>query len=70
MKRELMATLVLPAGTHGARVIAEGVESEGEARALVEAGAAYAQGFLFGSPAAAARPGRGADGGNGAVQRN
>ncbi len=40
----------------GIRVVAEGVETEGEARALREIGIRYAQGFLFARPAYEALP--------------
>jgi EAL domain-containing protein (putative c-di-GMP-specific phosphodiesterase class I) len=40
-------------------VVAEGVESEAEARTLQEAGAGLAQGFLFGGPTEASVAARG-----------
>jgi EAL domain-containing protein (putative c-di-GMP-specific phosphodiesterase class I)/GGDEF domain-containing protein len=55
IKRELTTTVVGIAGDYGARVVAEGIESEAEARTLVDAGAVLGQGFLFGGPAEAAR---------------
>jgi EAL domain-containing protein (putative c-di-GMP-specific phosphodiesterase class I) len=38
------------ARTTGCRIIAEGVESREEARALAELGVEFAQGYLFGHP--------------------
>jgi EAL domain-containing protein (putative c-di-GMP-specific phosphodiesterase class I)/GGDEF domain-containing protein len=63
IQQELLLTLARLAERIGGAVIAEGVESEDEARALAERGARYAQGYLFAAPAArglscAARRGR------------
>ena len=52
IKQELLGSLVNIGGRIGAEVIAEGVESEGEAEAARAAGVRYGQGFLFASPAA------------------
>jgi EAL domain-containing protein (putative c-di-GMP-specific phosphodiesterase class I) len=38
------------ARTAGCRLVAEGVETEDEARALTELGVEFAQGYLFGRP--------------------
>lgn len=35
----------------GTEIVAEGVESRGEAQALAQAGVGYAQGYFFGRPA-------------------
>jgi EAL domain-containing protein (putative c-di-GMP-specific phosphodiesterase class I)/GGDEF domain-containing protein len=53
IKQELLRSLVAVAGRVGAAVVAEGVESEEEAGMLRDAGARYAQGFLFAQPAPA-----------------
>jgi EAL domain-containing protein (putative c-di-GMP-specific phosphodiesterase class I) len=50
IKQELLHSLVRIANRIGASVIAEGVETEEEAFALVEAGANYGQGYLFARP--------------------
>ncbi|HXV74942.1 MAG TPA: EAL domain-containing protein [Candidatus Polarisedimenticolaceae bacterium] len=50
IKQELLRSLVRIATRIGASVIAEGVETEQEARALTEAGARYGQGHLFARP--------------------
>jgi len=60
LKQELLRSVIQIAGRIGARVIAEGVESEGEAATLSELGAQFGQGFLFARPAA-----RGLDSGSG-----
>ena len=52
IKQEAMASLVNIAGTLGADVIAEGVETEGEADALRRLGVRLAQGYLFAPPIA------------------
>lgn len=52
IKQELLGSLVNIGGRIGADVIAEGVESEGEADAARAAGVRYGQGFLFAGPAA------------------
>ncbi len=52
IKQELLQSLVRIANRMGASVIAEGVETEEEARALAEAGAHYGQGYLFAEPRA------------------
>ena len=51
IQQEILRTLVRIAERVGASVIAEGIETEGEAGALVEAGARYGQGHLFAGPA-------------------
>jgi EAL domain-containing protein (putative c-di-GMP-specific phosphodiesterase class I) len=48
--RSLVQSLCAFAGTAGATVVAEGVETEGEARALASVGAHLAQGWFFGRP--------------------
>jgi EAL domain-containing protein (putative c-di-GMP-specific phosphodiesterase class I) len=53
MQREVLVTLVELAGAIDATVIAEGVESEAEAAALIESGVRYGQGHLFAMPAPA-----------------
>ena len=53
-RRELVATLAHLARRAGALLVAERVESEAEREALVEAGARWGQGALFGSEAHAA----------------
>jgi EAL domain-containing protein (putative c-di-GMP-specific phosphodiesterase class I)/GGDEF domain-containing protein len=50
IKQELMGSLVQLGRRIGAAVIAEGVESEQEARALLASGARYGQGYLFAGP--------------------
>lgn len=50
IKQELLSSLVQIARRIEASVIAEGVECEEEAKALVDAGARYGQGFLFAEP--------------------
>jgi EAL domain-containing protein (putative c-di-GMP-specific phosphodiesterase class I) len=52
IKQELLGSLVRIANRIGASVIAEGVETELEARALAEAGAQFGQGYLYARPAA------------------
>jgi EAL domain-containing protein (putative c-di-GMP-specific phosphodiesterase class I)/GGDEF domain-containing protein len=51
IQQEILRTLVRIADRIGAAVIAEGIETEGEAGALAEAGARYGQGHLFAPPA-------------------
>jgi EAL domain-containing protein (putative c-di-GMP-specific phosphodiesterase class I) len=48
-----MTTLAISIGSH---VIAEGVETAEEYRALKEIGVHYGQGYLFGRPAEALEP--------------
>lgn len=48
--REIVRATSVLAGTLGMRVVAEGVESEAQARLLAHLGCAAAQGFLFGRP--------------------
>lgn len=50
-KRKLLQALVQVCREGGIRTLAEGVETEGEARALRELGFDLAQGYLFGKPA-------------------
>ena len=52
-KAAVIRHVVAMAAELGQRVIAEGVEREGEAVTLQRIGVRYAQGFLFGVPAAA-----------------
>ena len=52
IKQELLRSLVRIATRIGSSVIAEGVETWDEARALTEAGAQYGQGHLFAPPTA------------------
>ena len=52
IKQEILRTLVRIAESIGASVIAEGIETEEESRALAEAGARFGQGHLFARPAA------------------
>ena len=54
-RQEVVRALASVARGIGAQVIAEGIETEGELRALRELGVRYGQGFLFG----AATPGEG-----------
>lgn len=49
-KRRLLGALVAAARELGMEVIAEGVETPGEAAACVDLGARLAQGFLYGQP--------------------
>lgn len=56
IKRNLLETLVVLAGKIHARVIAEGVESEEEYRALRAMEVTFAQGFYFAPPGALAEP--------------
>lgn len=49
-KLRLLALLAEFADATGAQVVAEGIETEGEARAVIEAGAHLMQGYLFGRP--------------------
>lgn len=55
IKREFVRFIRDMAQRLGCRVIAEGIETEGEARALRELGIHALQGFLLGRPAPAAR---------------
>lgn len=54
IKQELLHSLIRIANRMGASVIAEGVETEDEAGALLAAGATYGQGCLFARPTPAA----------------
>ena len=58
-RQALIRAMVLFARTAGCRLIAEGVETEQEALALLELGVEFGQGHLFGRPAAASRRRRG-----------
>ena len=49
-RQALVRAMVLFARTAGCRLVAEGVETEPEARALVELGVEFGQGYLFGRP--------------------
>ncbi len=50
--REIVRTIVDLGHQLGKSVIAEGIESEGQHEVLLEMGCGYAQGFLYGRPAA------------------
>lgn len=52
IKQELLASLVQIARRMGAHVVAEGIETVGETKALRAAGARYGQGYLFARPTA------------------
>lgn len=49
--QDIARNLIVYAHDRGIRVIAEGVETEAELRALRELGADYVQGYLTGRPA-------------------
>lgn len=49
-RQALVRAMVLFARTAGCSLVAEGVETEQEARALVELGVEFGQGYLFGRP--------------------
>lgn len=48
--RTLCEAIIIMANTLGLKVIAEGVESEGQQKILADAGCDYAQGYLFSRP--------------------
>lgn len=50
LKRELLSTIFRFSKSTGIRLIAEGVEQEGELNALKDIGVEYAQGYLFARP--------------------
>jgi len=50
VRRALMETMVTLAGRIGSEIIAEGIETKGEARALTEIGVHYGQGFYLSRP--------------------
>lgn len=50
IKQELIQSLIRIAARVGASVVAEGVETALEAQALIDAGAQFGQGYLFGAP--------------------
>jgi EAL domain-containing protein (putative c-di-GMP-specific phosphodiesterase class I) len=54
-RQTYVGTLVAMADEHGCEVIATGVETEGERRALVDAGVRLGQGYLLGRPTSVAR---------------
>ena len=56
IKQELLSSLVHIGTRIGAAVVAEGIESEGEAAAIRAAGAPLGQGYLFAEPAAPGTP--------------
>jgi EAL domain-containing protein (putative c-di-GMP-specific phosphodiesterase class I) len=56
IRREMTRALKAFADSIGSTIIAEGVERDGELRALLELGIPYGQGFLLGRPAAAFQP--------------
>jgi len=54
-RQTYVGTLVAAAEEHGCEVIATGVETEGERRALIDAGVRLGQGYLLGRPTSAGR---------------
>ena len=50
VRRALMETMVTLAGRIGSEIIAEGIETKGEARALIEIGVHYGQGYYLSRP--------------------
>ncbi|MBP9943779.1 MAG: GGDEF domain-containing protein, partial [Desulfomicrobium sp.] len=50
VRRALMETMVTLAGRIGSEIIAEGIETKGEARALTEIGVHFGQGFYLSRP--------------------
>lgn len=50
VRRALMETMVTLAGRIGSQIIAEGIETKGEARALTEIGVHYGQGYYLSRP--------------------
>lgn len=50
LKRELLRALAALADQIGAEMIAEGIETAGEAQAIAELGVTYGQGFLYARP--------------------
>jgi EAL domain-containing protein (putative c-di-GMP-specific phosphodiesterase class I) len=56
IRREMARALKAFADRIGSTIIAEGIEHEGELRALVDLGIDYGQGFLLGRPLAASKP--------------
>ncbi len=54
-RQAYVGTLVATADEHGCEVVATGVETEGERRALVDAGVRLGQGYLLGRPTSVAR---------------
>jgi len=50
VRRALMETMVTLAGRIGSEIIAEGIETKGEARALMEIGVHYGQGYYLSRP--------------------
>ncbi len=56
IRREMARALKAFADRIGSTIIAEGIEREGELRALVDLGIDYGQGFLLGRPLAGAMP--------------
>jgi len=57
IKQELLQSLVRIAGRVGAQFVAEGIENEGEVRALIATGARLGQGFWFASPSSSGNSG-------------
>ncbi len=51
VRRSLVSGLAYFAGATGCQLIAEGIESEDERRALLKLGVRLGQGFLLGRPA-------------------
>ncbi|HPU38262.1 MAG TPA: EAL domain-containing protein, partial [Microthrixaceae bacterium] len=54
-RQTYVGMLVAAADEHGCEVIATGVETEGERRALIDAGVRLGQGYLLGRPTSAGR---------------
>src|SRR5262249_27174691 len=56
IRREMARALKAFADKMGSRIIAEGIERDGELRALVDLGIEYGQGFFLGRPAEPSAP--------------
>jgi EAL domain-containing protein (putative c-di-GMP-specific phosphodiesterase class I) len=54
-RQTYVGTLVAMADEHGCAIVATGVETEGERRALIDAGVRLGQGYLLGRPTSVAR---------------
>lgn len=55
-RRALAASIALFGGQTGARIVAEGIETEAELAVLIELGIGFGQGYLLGRPAPLAPP--------------